>query len=137
MRLPEEYTCTMRIPAVARAALVLPGLAAAAHGGTVLFAQQQPIFGCHASPSCAPSPTGSSALLDRAATGLLLGASIRWGPGFHFGLVAPLLSSRESRAGTAADARVFHLRGASLLPTPSPTPTPTSPPPDPVPPSGR
>ncbi len=100
--------------------------AAAASGGTVLLAQQQPIFGCHASPSCATPPIGPSALTDPAASGLLQGASIRWGHGFHFGLVAPVLA-RQRSAEPVVDAKVFHLRGVSLLPTPGPTTTPPTP----------
>lgn len=110
--------------------LVLGLAAAAVLVPFPIEAQQQPIFGCRHSISCRPSPTGASALNDAGASGLLVGGSIRWGPGFHFGLVTPVLKLPAPE--DTIDIHAFRLRNVTLLPppeaTPTPTPTPTNPP---------
>ena len=103
-----------RVPAGVAAAAVL--LATAASG------QQQPIYGCRQSINCRPSPVGASALKDPGVGGLLIGGSVRWGPGFHFGLVTPFLRLPLLGEEPAVDLKTFRLPNATLLPTPEPTP---------------
>ena len=62
------------------------------------------------------------ALLDPASSGLVVGVSIRWGPGFHMGLVMPMLKVPLAGQEPTYDVKEFHLRNASLLPTPEPGP---------------
>jgi len=115
------------LPAAALSCL-LTFLASTASG------QQQPIFGCRHAISCRPSPVGNSALNDFGASGLLVGGSIRWGPGFHFGLAIPILNLPAAEPEAAIDAHGFHLRNVTLLPTPEPDSPPSAtptPPPDP------
>ena len=84
------------------------------------IAQQQPIYGCRQSINCRPSPTSNSALNDPGMSGLLVGTSIKWGPGFHMGLVMPALKIPLIGQEPVYDVKDFHLRNASLLPTPEP-----------------
>ena len=84
------------------------------------LAQQKPIYGCRQSINCRPSPVGNSALLDPGVSGLLLGGSISWGPGFHMGLVMPALKVPLVGKEPTYDVKDFHFRNASLLPTPGP-----------------
>lgn len=110
--------CRHLVLALAAAAVLVP---------FPIEAQQQPIFGCRHAISCRPSPTGASALNDSGASGLLLGSSIRWGPGFHFGLVTPILKLPAPETSDAIDIHAFRLRNVTLLPPPEATPTPTPP----------
>ena len=96
-----------------------------AAAGCVLFplaalSQQQPIYGCRQSINCRPSPVGASALNDRGASGLLVGGSIRWGPGFHLGLGTPVLKLPLLGEEPAVDLKTFRLHNATLLPPPEP-----------------
>jgi hypothetical protein len=102
--------------------LLLAFLASPASG------QQQPIFGCRHAISCRPSPVGNSALNDLGASGLLVSGSVRWGPGFHFGLAMPVLNLPAPEPEAAIDAHAFHLHNVTLLPTPEPASDPSSPP---------
>jgi hypothetical protein len=87
---------------------------------TAALAQQQPIYGCRQSINCRPSPTSNSALNDPGVSGLLVGTSIKWGPGFHMGPVMPALKMPLIGQEPTYDVKDFHLRNASLLPTPEP-----------------
>ena len=107
----------------AAAAALLPGAA---------LSQQQPIYGCRQSINCRPSPVGASALNDRGMSGLLVGGSIRWGPGFHFGLVTPLLKVPIIGVEPEVDLKTFRLPNVTLLPPPEPTPGATAPVPSPT-----
>lgn len=89
------------------------------------LAQQQPIFGCRHAISCRPSPVGNSALNDGGAGGLLVGGSVRWGPGFHFALVTPILKVPVLGPTESFDLHGIHLQNVTLLPTPEPTQEPT------------
>jgi hypothetical protein len=114
------------LAAVTRRSLIL---AAAALLPGAALSQQQPIYGCRQSINCRPSPVGASALNDRAVGGLLIGGSVRWGPGFHLGLVTPLLKIPLVGEEPAVDLKTFRLPNATLLPpaepaSPSPTPGP-------------
>jgi len=84
------------------------------------IAQQQPIYGCRQSINCRPSPTSNSALNDPGMRGLLVGMGIKWGPGFQMGLVMPALNIPLIGQEPTYDVKDFHLRNASLLPTPEP-----------------
>lgn len=101
-------------------------LALAAAGAALIpapaLAQQQPIYGCRQSINCRPSPVGNSALLDPGVSGLFVGISIKWGPGFHMGLVTPTLNVPLVSQEPTYDVKEFHLRNASLLSIPEPTP---------------
>ena len=102
---------------------VLPSILAAAAAALIpmsALAQQQPIYGCRQAINCRPSPTSNSALLDPGVSGLLVGGSIRWGPGFHAGLALPFLKLPLIGAEPTYDLKAFHLRNASLLPPPEP-----------------
>lgn len=110
--------------------LVLPA-AALLPGSLPANAQQQPIFGCRHAISCRNSPVGNSALNDLGTSGLLAVASVKWGPGFHFGLAVPLLKLPAAEPEAAVDVHGFHLRNVTLLPTPEPTPPPAAPTPPP------
>jgi hypothetical protein len=132
---------------------IFPGLPAAALLGLLLLlagrpaarAQQAPIYGCRHAISCRNSPLAFSALNDPGVGGLLVSGSVRWGPGFDFGLKMPLLKppAAEREPEAAVDLHAFHLRDVTLLPpldpdqpsgTPSPTPpTGTTPTPTPTP----
>ncbi|MDQ6894772.1 MAG: hypothetical protein M3167_19120 [Acidobacteriota bacterium] len=109
------------LAAVSSRSLVLAAVAAALLPVAAL-SQQQPIYGCRQSINCRPSPVGASALNDRGASGLLVGASIRWGPGFHFGLVTPLLKIPLIGEEPAVDLKTFRLPNVTLLPPAEPTP---------------
>jgi hypothetical protein len=100
-------------------------------GPTAASAQQQPVNGCAASPSCRQN--GFSALTGN--SHLLVSLGIAWDPGFHLGIIpAPAHSVTEpvatqrfhldasalSRAAEAAPV----LTPPNLLPAPAPTPTP-------------
>jgi hypothetical protein len=82
------------------------------------LSQQKPIYGCRQSINCRPSPVSNSALLDPGVSGLLLGGSIQWGPGFHVGFVMPALKIPLVGKEPTYDVKDFHFRNASLLPTP-------------------
>jgi hypothetical protein len=112
---------------VTRSSLILAaaGAAAALFPGAAL-SQQQPIYGCRQSINCRPSPVGASALNDRGASGLLVGGSVRWGPGFHFGLVTPLLKIPLIGEEPAVDLKTFRLPNVTLLPPAEPTPAASS-----------
>jgi hypothetical protein len=101
------------LAAACAAAILSPGAA---------LCQQQPIYGCRQSINCRPSPVGASALNDRGTSGLLVGGSIRWGPGFHFGLVTPILKIRLLAEEPAVDLKTFRLPNVTLLPPAEPTP---------------
>ena len=109
--------------------LALFGLALA----PAAVAQQQPIYGCRSSINCRPSPIGNSALAGDSGSSMLVGASVRWGPGFHAGFVTSLLKIPPPDPLPWSNNFTFHLRGVSLLPTPEPTPEPKSSPSTPVP----
>ncbi|MDQ2978695.1 MAG: hypothetical protein M3R62_05705 [Acidobacteriota bacterium] len=111
--------------------LALFGLALAAAPAAV--AQQQPVYGCRSAISCRPSPIGNSALAGDSGSSMLVGASVRWGPGFHAGFVTSLLKIPPPEPPPWSNNFTFHLRGVSLLPTPQPAPEPGSPPPTPTP----
>ena len=117
--------------AVIRRCLVVAGCAAAILSPGASLSQQQPIYGCRQAINCRPSPVGASALNDRGTLGLVMGGSIRWGPGFHFDLVTPFLRLPLLGEEPAVDLKTFRLPNATLLPTPEPTP---AAPPAPVPP---
>lgn len=115
-------------------------LAVAALQAPPAVAQQDPIFGCRHAISCRPSPVSNSALNDGGAGGLLVGGSIRWGHGFHFGLVTPILKVPVLEPSESVDVHAFHLRNVTLLPPPEPTPEPSpgpTPTPTPAPLAGR
>jgi hypothetical protein len=92
------------------------------------IAQQQPIYGCRQSINCRPSPTSNSALNDPGVSGLLVGMSIRWGPGFHMGMAMPAVKIPLIGPEPTYDVKDFHLRNASLLPTPEPAAATEAPP---------
>ncbi|MEP6768951.1 MAG: hypothetical protein ABJC61_09800 [Acidobacteriota bacterium] len=96
--------------------------------------QQQPIFGCRHAINCRASPVSASALNDASASGLLVSGSVRWGPGFHFGLSMPILNLPARKSPPEIDIHAFHLHDVTLLPTavPAPSPTPTVPPASPA-----
>ncbi len=98
------------------------GCAAAALLGAPAAGQQQPIFGCRHAINCRASPVSASALNDASASGLLVGGSIRWGPGFHFGLAVPILNLPAREPAPEIDIHAFRLRNVTLLPTPAPPP---------------
>jgi hypothetical protein len=85
-------------------------------------AQQQPITGCNAAPSCRDRGLGYSALKGNAGGSVLFGVGFRWGPGFQLLIVTPK-PSLAPEPTPSVDTRIFHLRDVSLLP-PQPTPTP-------------
>jgi hypothetical protein len=85
-------------------------------------AQQQPITGCNAAPSCRDRGLGYSTLAGNAGGSVLFGVGFRWGPGFQFLIVTPR-PSLAPEPTPSVDTRIFHLRDVSLLP-PQPTPTP-------------
>jgi hypothetical protein len=110
-----------------RLALALLGLALAAPAAV---AQQQPVYGCRSAINCRPSPIGNSALAGDSGSSMLVGTSVRWGPGFHMGFVTSLLKIPPPDPPPWGNDFTFHLRGVSLLPPPpEPTPEPRSPPP--------
>ena len=92
------------------------------------IAQQQPIYGCRQSINCRPSPTSNSALNDPGMSGLLVGTSIKWGPGFHMGMVMPALKMPLIGQEPTYDVKDFHLRNATLWPTPEPAAATEAPP---------
>jgi hypothetical protein len=100
------------------------GLAGATVFTTLLLAQQKPIQGCNAALSC-NQPRGFSTLNGNA--NVFFGAGVRWGPGIHFLIVTPSLTSPTPEPTPNLDARTFRLQGVSLLP-PQATPTPVPPP---------
>lgn len=110
---PEALSIRRFLSAAAAAAVLIPGVA---------LSQQQPIYGCRQSINCRPSPVGASALNDRGTSGLLVGGSIRFGPGFHLGLVTPLLKLPLLGEEPAVDLKTFRLPNVTLLPPPEPTP---------------
>ncbi|MEO8188897.1 MAG: hypothetical protein ABI682_01040 [Acidobacteriota bacterium] len=117
----------MSMPMIVRRAALL-GFAAAAILATRASAQQQPIFGCRHAINCRPSPVSASALNESGRSGLLVSGSVRWGPGFHFGLAMPALNLRARELTPEIDIHAFHLQNVTLLPAPaasSPTPTPS------------
>lgn len=99
------------------------GLAGAMVFTTLVVGQQKPITGCNAAPSCRDKGLGYSALYGNAGGNVLIGGAIRFGPGIHFVIVTPSAASFVVEPTPSVDARIFHLRGVSLLP-PQPTPTP-------------
>lgn len=101
------------------------------------LAQQDPIFGCRHAISCRPSPVSNSALNDGGAGGLLVGGSIRWGHGFHFALVTPILKVPLLEPSESFDLHGVHLQNVTLLPTPEPAPAAPAPTPTPAPPAQR
>ncbi len=108
----------------------LLGFAAAAILSAAAPAQQKPIFGCRHAINCRPSPVSASALNDSGGSGLLASGSVRWGPGFHFGLALPALNLPAREPTPAIDIHAFHLPNVTLLPAqgaPPPTPTPSGP----------
>jgi hypothetical protein len=109
--------------------LLLPaaGLFVLAAAATTV-AQQQPIHGCNAAPSC--RPLGFSALDKNAGFGgLFVGVGARWGPGFTLFVAAP---KEIVLTPAPVTGEIFHL-GVSLL-NPLAVPTPLSlPPPTPAP----
>ncbi|HEY6050884.1 MAG TPA: hypothetical protein VIZ58_06520 [Thermoanaerobaculia bacterium] len=123
----ETRSVRRSLVAAAAAAVLLPGAA---------ISQQQPIYGCRQAINCRPSPVSASALNDSGVHGLLVGASVRWGPGFHLGLVTPVLKLPLLGEEPAVDLKTFRLPNATLLPTPEPTPasSPAVPPPTVTPP---
>jgi hypothetical protein len=110
-----------------RLVLALFGLALAA---TAAVAQQQPVYGCRSAINCRPSPIGNSALAGDSGSSMLVGASVRWGPGFHVGFVTSLLKIPPPDPLPWSNNFTFHLPGVSLLPPPpEATPEPRPPPP--------
>ena len=89
---------------------------------TLLVAQQTPIQGCNAALSC-NQPRGYSTVRGNAGGSVLFGVGLRWGPGIHFLVVTPSISSPAPEPTPNLDARTFRLEGVSLLP-PQPNPTP-------------
>lgn len=86
-------------------------------------AQQQPIHGCNAAPSC--RPLGFSTIDKNAGFGgLFAGVGARWGPGFTLFVAAP---KEIVLTPPPVTGEIFHL-GVSLL-NPIPVPTLLSPPP--------
>ena len=105
--------------------LLLPAAVAFFAAAAFSVAQQQPIHGCNAAPSC--RPLGFSTLDKNAGFGgFFFGVGARWGPGFELFVPAsreiPILAPPAPGTG-----EIFHL-GASLL-NPLPAPTLLSPPP--------
>jgi hypothetical protein len=109
----ETLRGSLRGSLIVAAAALFPGAA---------LSQQQPIYGCRQSINCRPSPVGASALNDRGTSGLLVGGSIRWGPGFHVGLVTPLLKIPLIGEEPAVDLKTFRFRNTTLLPPAEPAP---------------
>jgi hypothetical protein len=97
------------------------GLAGAMVFATLLVAQQKPIQGCNGALTCS-QPRGYTTTRGNAGS-VLFGVGVQWGPGFHFVVVTPTLSSPTPEPTPNLDARTFRLEGVSLLP-PQPTRTP-------------
>ena len=110
-----------------RAKGLVLGLAGAMVFATLLVAQQTPIQGCNGALPC-NQPRGFSTLTGNAGGSVLFGVGVRWGPGIHFLVVTPTLTSPTPEPTPNLDARTFRLQGVSLLP-PQPTPTPIPRPP--------
>ena len=87
---------------------------------SVASAQQYPIFGCRHAISCHVPPIGPVALNDPGLGGLLVAGSVKWSPGFHFGLVPPHKQAPEPEAEPALNDHGFHLRNVKLLPPEKP-----------------
>ena len=98
------------------------GLAGATVFTTLLVAQQTPIQGCNAALTCS-QPRGYTTVRGNAGGSVLFGVGVNWGPGFHFLVITPTLSSPTPEPTPNLDARTFRLAGVSLLP-PQPTRTP-------------
>jgi hypothetical protein len=98
------------------------GLAGATVFTTLLVAQQTPIQGCNAAITCS-HPRGYTTARGNAGGSVLFGVGVSWGPGFHFLVVTPSLSSPAPEPTPNLEARTFRLQGVSLLP-PQPTSTP-------------
>jgi hypothetical protein len=129
IRLARDVRDLMRRRTASRAVLVLAALLLAA--GPRASAQQYPIFGCRHAVSCRVPPVGPAALNDPGTGGLLALASVKWGPGFQFGLLPNLKPRPEPEAEPSMDGHAFHLRNVRLLPPPekpadelAPTPAP-------------
>jgi hypothetical protein len=88
-------------------------------GPALATAQQQPVSGCAASPSCRPN--GFSVLTGN--SHVLFSVGVAWDPGFHAGIVpAPAHNEAEPVA-----TQHFHLDGSALSPAAEPAPVPTPP----------
>jgi hypothetical protein len=98
------------------------GLAGATVFTTLLVAQQTPIQGCNAALTCS-QPRGYTTVRGNAGGSVLFGVGVGWGPGIHFLVVTPSITSPTPEPTPNLDARTFRLQGVSLLP-PQPTPTP-------------
>lgn len=95
---------------------------------SLILAQQKPVYGCNAAPSC--RPLGFSNLNSNpGVSGMFFGIGAAWGPGFDVHVVAPHEIPLIQKKPRRVDGELFHLH-ASLLPpmpflTPSPAPPPT------------
>jgi hypothetical protein len=107
-------------------------LLALALAPTAARAQQQPVSGCGASPSCRQN--GFSVLTGN--SHLLFSLGIAWDPGFHAGLIP---GHRETEP---VETQQYHLNTSALPPETQAAPTVTPPnllpplAPEPTPPSG-
>ncbi len=88
-------------------------------------AQQKPIYGCNAAPSCRPLgyPSFNS---SNGVSGMFFGVGMAFGPGYNIHLVTPANAvTLVQRPVPDLSRGVFHLNASLIPPTPVPEPTPT------------
>jgi hypothetical protein len=93
------------------------------------LAQQKPIYGCNAAPSC--RPLGFSSLNNNTGvSGVFFGVGMAWGPGFNIHIPGPHEITLVEKRAPEVDGDLFHLNARLLPPmspsTPSPIPSPTA-----------
>jgi hypothetical protein len=94
-----------------------------------VVAQQKPIYGCNAAPSC--RPLGFSNLnANPGVSGVFFGVGMAWGPGFNVHIPGPHEITLVEKKAPGVDGELFHLNARLLPPmsswTPSPNPSPTA-----------
>ena len=87
-----------------------------------IAAQQGPVHGCNAAPSC--RPLGSASLVTSpGVSGVFFGVGMNFTPGTTIYLVSPRdAASLVGRPAPSLNRELFHLNVSLLPPTPVPTP---------------
>jgi hypothetical protein len=91
-----------------------------------ILAQQRPVYGCNAAPSC--RPLGVAGLNSNlGVSGVFFGMGMAWGPGFNIHIVAPNVIPLFEKKASPVEGELFHLRVSLLPPMPFLTPAPAPP----------